>query len=121
MFSRRVLAHGLLKEGTLFLGLVMMILSSDELDILHYLRGWNGKFITLMEISRRAGGRRRYEESPNWPNGLMTRLVEAALIEVNERGHYRLLENEDYFPPGTAIAPVTEATEAMIVDEDYFP
>ena len=117
-----------------------MILSAEELEILEYLKGYSGKYIPLVEVCRRAGGRQRYSESPNWARGLISRLVEAQLVQVNERGHYRVplqekpnattsstpsvapetaaLVAEDYFPgaPSPASAPAPE----LIVDENYF-
>jgi hypothetical protein len=109
-----------------------MILSSDELDILHYLKSWNGKFVPALEVCRRAGGRRRFEESPNWAKSLMTRLVEVNLVEVNERGHYRFLDEVE---EAQAIlmdarqatlmddnqAALADNNQAALVDDNYFP
>ncbi len=117
-----------------------MTLSADELGILEYLKSWNGKFVPMMEICRRAGGRRRYEESQHWARALMSRLVDLKLVQVNERGHYRvpvaekpkpaahqpapppkvpLVVAEDYFPPAPAAAE--EEQPKLLVDENYFP
>lgn len=84
-----------------------MILSSDELEILGYLKSWKGKFVTLIEICRSASGRQRFKENPKWANPLMSRLVEMNLAEVNERGHYRAVIEED--------------STATVVGDDYFP
>lgn len=84
-----------------------MILSSDELEILGYLKSWNGKYLSLMDISRSAGGRQRFKETPHWARPLMTRLVDSKLAEVNERGHYR--------------AVIEEGATATVVGDDYFP
>jgi hypothetical protein len=97
-----------------------MILSSEELQILDYLKGYQGKFVTIMEISRRAAGRRKYEESPDWAKGLMTRLIDVELVEVNERGRYRAKPDE------SAVAQEAKANtgsmkRGRVVDENYFP
>jgi len=102
-----------------------MILSSDELEVLDYLKSWNGKFVTMVEICRCAGGRKKFREDANWANCLMTRLVDARMVEVNDRGHYRVISDEpaaqkqvvgvlgdDYFPKPRAAAQA---------GEDYFP
>lgn len=118
-----------------------MIWSADELEILEYLKGWNGKFVPMVEICRRASGRQRYEGDKHWAKGLMTRLLDAKLVEVNERGHYRakveekekekekrkavhqpelhtpVVVDENYFAPAPK-APEPEAK--LIVDENYF-
>ena len=85
----------------------VMVLSSDELEILGYLKSWKGKYVTLVEISRSAGGRQRFKETPKWANPLMARLVEMNLAEVNERGHYRAVFEEE--------------ANASVVGDDYFP
>ncbi|MDB6121579.1 MAG: hypothetical protein JWQ71_572 [Pedosphaera sp.] len=82
-----------------------MVLSSDELEILHYLKGYKGTFVPAVEICRRAGGRRRYESAPNWAGALMSRLVDAKFVEVNERGHYRFVRD----------------TQPVLLDDNYFP
>jgi hypothetical protein len=84
----------------------MIILSSEELEILEYLKSWNGQYVALAEICRRAGGRQRYKETPNWAKPLMSRLVEARMAEVNERGHYRFLKLEENAPEAGAPVPV---------------
>ena len=73
----------------------------------------------MVEICRRAGGRQRYTESPQWAHGSMQRLVEANLVEVNERGHYRVPEQEKSQSAASNAAADSDA--AAIVAEDYFP
>ena len=53
-----------------------MILSSDELEVLGYLKSWKGSYVSMVEICRCAGGRHKFKESPHWAKSLMTRLVE---------------------------------------------
>lgn len=68
----------------------MRALSSEETDILRYLSARPGEFYAVMEITRRAGGRLMGQEKPNWAKPLLSRLVEDDLLEVNERGQYRV-------------------------------
>lgn len=100
-----------------------MILSSDELEILEYLKSWNGKYVNMVEICRCAGGRRRFKDEPNWARPLMGRLVDAKMVEVNERGHYRIVDEADTTEDEVAEEPVATAKPmtAMIVGDDYFP
>jgi hypothetical protein len=95
-----------------------MNLSSDELEILEYLKSWKGTSVSIMEISRCAGGRKKYKDSPHWAKGLMSRLVENDFVFVNDRGHYCcVLEKGDVSPPPDS---VTEPVSAP-VDDNYFP
>ena len=65
-------------------------MDSDEREICIYLKGWRGNFVSLGEISRRAAGKRRYRQDPNWAVPILGRLVERGLVESDSTGHYRL-------------------------------
>ena len=65
-------------------------MDADERDICLYLKGWPGQFVSLAEVCRRAGGKRRYREDPNWAVPILVRLVERGFIESDSTGHYRL-------------------------------
>ena len=102
-----------------------MILNAEALDIIAYLKTAPNKFVSLLEISRRAGGRRRFEEAPNWARNLMTPLVEAGVLEVNARGHYRVpgvapRETKAQASAKPRSRPATRAA-SKIVGDDYFP
>lgn len=95
-------------------------LSAEEIQIIDYLKSWNGKFITMVEICRSAGGRQRFRESPDWAKPLMSRLVEANLVQINERGHYTI--NADEIPAKLKPAPLSRPSKtAVIVGDNYFP
>jgi hypothetical protein len=64
-------------------------MDSDERDICNYLRGFRGQYIGLAEIARRAAGKRRYREDPNWALPVLGRLMEKHIIEGDATGHYR--------------------------------
>ena len=102
-----------------------MILSAEALEIIAYLKTAPNKFVSLLEISRRAGGRRRFEESPNWARNLMSSLVENGFLEVNARGHYRCKGPSAPEPKPQAPAPKASSLarkfKAKIVGDDYFP
>jgi hypothetical protein len=102
-----------------------MILSAEALDIIAYLKTAPNKFVSLQEISRRAGGRRRFEEFPNWAKNLMAILIDAGLLEVNARGHYRVpgqneMQTKPQAQPATAFCSVF-SSGPKVVGEDYFP
>jgi hypothetical protein len=102
-----------------------MILSCDELEILDYLRLWPEKFVPLGEICRRAGGRRKFREDPNWARSLMSRLVDSGLVKVNERGHYLIARDEKSAPPArkhhAPQKPAPPLKSCVVVGDDYFP
>src|SRR5262245_60593736 len=65
-------------------------MDADERDVCLYLKGWPGQFVSVAEITRRAGGKRRYRDEPNWAVPILTRLVEKGILEADSTGHYRL-------------------------------
>jgi hypothetical protein len=65
-------------------------MDADEKEICLYLKGFPGQFASYGEIAKRAGGKRRYREDPNWASALLTRMVEKGILESDSTGHYRL-------------------------------
>ncbi len=98
--------------------------TAHELEILEYLKSWGGRYVSLIDISRSAAGRQRFKESPNWASGLMTRLIDAKMVRVNERGHYcYVMEEKEQKPAKSKSAPAAPASgkNARIVGDNYFP
>ena len=102
-----------------------MMLSAEALEIIEYLKTDPGRFVSLPEICRRAGGRRRFEESHRWARNLMSPLLDEGLIEVNARGHYRVaLSAQPCAEPQASVEPASSASrksQMKIVGDDYFP
>jgi hypothetical protein len=69
--------------------LMLNLMDADEREIILYLRGFPGQFVSHKEISRRAGGKRRYRNEPEWATQVLCRMVEKGLIETDSTGHYR--------------------------------
>ena len=65
-------------------------MDADERDICLYLRAFPGEFVSFKDISRRAGGKRRFRNEPEWATPVLSRMVEKGLIESDSTGHYRL-------------------------------
>lgn len=100
-----------------------MVLNADSIEVLNFLKSIPGQFVALRAIARQAGGRRRFEESPGWANGLMRPLVDAGLIEINDRGHYRYKDKESTkqaSTPSKAHPPIKKY-QTGIVGDYYFP
>jgi len=65
-------------------------MDTDEKEVCAYLKSCPGQFISLREICRRAGGKRRYREDESWAAQAISRLVEKNILEADSTGHYRL-------------------------------
>lgn len=106
----------------------LLILSADELEILEFLKTLNGKFVSMLEICRRAGGRKKYKEAPSWAQPLLSRLVEAKIIQVNERGHYRIPSESKPAAkkPAKHLSPYSRKghqgnAKPMVIGDNFFP
>jgi hypothetical protein len=65
-------------------------MDADEKDICNYLKSFRGQFVSAREITRRAGGKWRFRDDPNWAAQILLRLTEKGLLESDAAGYYRL-------------------------------
>ncbi len=65
-------------------------MDADEKDICNYLKNWPKTFVSGREIARRAAGKRRFHQDPNWAIPVLSRLVEQGEIEADAMGYFRL-------------------------------
>jgi hypothetical protein len=73
-------------------------MDADEKDVCNYLKSFRGQFVSPKELARRAGGKWRFREDPNWATPVLLRLVEKGILECDASGYYRLLEKEKKKP-----------------------
>ncbi|MEY4387555.1 MAG: hypothetical protein RLY20_2838 [Verrucomicrobiota bacterium] len=64
-------------------------MDTDERQVIDYLKSWPGMFVSAREVARRAGGKRRFRDEPQWVYPVLSRLVEQKHIETDGLGHYR--------------------------------
>jgi hypothetical protein len=65
-------------------------MDASERDIFQFLKSWGEEFVNVKEIARRAGGKRKYHEDPEWAKPVVIRMAERGILESNITGHYRL-------------------------------
>jgi len=65
-------------------------MNADERDICNYLKSWPGQFVYGRDIARRAAGKWRFREDPEWAMPVLAKLVEQGIVESDSTGHYRL-------------------------------
>jgi len=65
-------------------------MDSDEREICTYLKAFVGQWVSAREIARRAGGKHKYREDPNWAAQPLARLQDKNLVESDTNGHYKL-------------------------------
>lgn len=67
-------------------------MNPDDRLIVDYLKSWPRLFVSAREIARRAGGKRRFRDEPQWAFPILARLVEQEMIETDALGHYQLVQ-----------------------------
>lgn len=65
-------------------------MDADEQMIYDYLLTYGEEWVSAREISRRAGGRKRYAEDNNWARPVLFRLRSARILEADQGGRYRI-------------------------------
>lgn len=65
-------------------------MEADEKLIQLYLRSLPGQFISGREIARRAAGKSRFRDEPDWAAPVLKEMEEKGKIEKDAAGHYRL-------------------------------
>lgn len=65
-------------------------MEADEKLIQLYLKSLPGQFISGREIARRAAGKARFRDEPDWAAPILKEMEEKGKIEKDAAGHYRL-------------------------------
>jgi len=65
-------------------------MNTDDQTVLSYLESFKDQFISHTEVSKRAAGKRRFIESPDWARAVLQRLALQGVLEVNAFGQYRI-------------------------------
>lgn len=65
-------------------------MDADEREIYYYLKSWGCEFVSGREVARRAGGKHKYRQTPDWAKPALTRMIERSILESDNSGHYRI-------------------------------
>jgi hypothetical protein len=65
-------------------------MQNDEKDIIDYLKGWPGSFVSGKEIARKVGGKERFDKDHGWAIPVLAQMVRLGMIETDHLGHFRL-------------------------------
>ena len=107
-------------------------MDSDERDIFQYLKTWDTEFINPMEISRRAGSKKRFYDDPGWAKPILSRMEERGILESDMQGRFRIKpvarkkKGKQWVAPDIAKilqenGLTTETgVEGEIADDDYY-
>ncbi len=65
-------------------------MDADERAIYEYLKTWGKEFVGAREICRRAVGKRRYHEEPEWAIPRLVMMTERGILERDPTGRFRV-------------------------------
>lgn len=65
-------------------------MDSDEREIFQFLKTWGSEYVSTKEIARRASGKKKFYENPEWAKPILMHMQERGLIESDTLGRYRL-------------------------------
>jgi hypothetical protein len=68
-------------------------MDAEEKDICDFLKSWPGQYVAGREIARRAGGKWRFRDDPEWATPVLLRLLEQGVIDSDASARYRLLDD----------------------------
>ena len=80
-------------------------MDADEQAICDYLKSWPRQFISAKEICRRADGKQRFRDEPDWAIRVLLRMAEKGFVESDAAGHYRLPPPEKKERPKKWVSP----------------
>ncbi len=70
-------------------------MNADETAVHDFLMRYPGIYVTVTEISRRLGARRKFQKDRAWARPILRRMEMDGSLESNDCGEYRLKEKSD--------------------------
>lgn len=65
-------------------------MDADERDVFQFLKDRGNDYVNAREIARRAGGKRRFQDDPEWAKRILLNMVERGILESDMLGRYRV-------------------------------
>lgn len=65
------------------------MLNAEQQQVLNFLRSSPQTWFSAMEVSRRAGTRKQFEEETRWAVNCLRYLLDMKLVERDNQAHYK--------------------------------
>jgi hypothetical protein len=65
-------------------------MDTEEREIFYFLKTWGEEFVSAKEIARRASGKKKFYQNPEWAKPLLMRMQERGVLESDTTGRYRV-------------------------------
>lgn len=80
-------------------------MDSDEREIFNYLKTWGKDYVSVREICRRAAGKKRFGEDPDWAKPILVVMHERGILERDVTGRYRVKPKSKKGGAGRWVSP----------------
>jgi hypothetical protein len=80
-------------------------MDSDERDIFNYLKSYGKEYVSVKEICRRAGGKKRFHENPDWAKPTVIMMHERGILDRDAVGRYRVRPKNKKAGHGRWVSP----------------
>lgn len=65
-------------------------MNAEETEIVEFLQGREGNFVSVSEISKALGRGRRFQKDRNWARPILRRMEVEGILEANDYAEYRV-------------------------------
>jgi hypothetical protein len=65
-------------------------MDGDEREIFQFLKSRGEDYVNAVEIARRASGKKRFHEDPEWAKPFLVRMTERGILQADALGRYRV-------------------------------
>ena len=65
-------------------------MDGDEREIYYFLKTRGEEYANAVEIARRAGGKKKFHEDPDWAKPILMRMTERGILQGDALGRYRV-------------------------------
>lgn len=65
-------------------------MDSDEREIFSFLKTTGKDYVAAREICRRAAGKKRFHDEPDWAKPILQSMAERGILETDGTGRYRI-------------------------------
>ncbi len=65
-------------------------MDGDERQIFQFLKSRGEEYVNAVEVARRAGGKQRFHDDPDWAKPLLVRMTERGILQCDSLGRYRV-------------------------------
>lgn len=94
--------------------------NADQIEIYDFLRKFPNLFVSVSEVSKNVGNRKRYNIDRNWARPILRRMEMEGWLEANSFGEYRVkrrLEENTTFKDAIKLAGMDLGDTAIITSD----